>query len=150
MKLGAIAVGLTVAHLAAAGIVASSGPDEVTRFEAPGPAPEIAELAPAGCRLVVFFRPDCSACNRAAKAQAEQLDEPGFDLVWIAARPQGVDEFDDQLHPSSRVVVDSVAWQDYQVTAVPAGFLIREGVVLEVSGLTGKEPWEVFESRCSA
>jgi hypothetical protein len=125
---------------------------EVSDFLTPSTLPmELDHLveATSECSLLVVFDPACPACARAAQLQTEKATLP-LDVVWVAEDETAKDQYAARIHPQARVEVAPAAHDALMVRAVPAAFVVSNGVVISQAAITGAEDLGRVATQCAA
>ena len=98
--------------------------------------------------MVVVFDPTCPACARAAELQSRQGSLP-LDVVWVAEDQVASDQYAERIHSEARITISPEARHALRVRAVPAAFLVADGLVVSRSTITGAEDLDRVAARCS-
>lgn len=107
-------------------------------------------LGEATCEVVVFYAATCPFCHEAALKEARREAGLALPTTWVTdTDDEGAREFTDFVHEDTRVVFHEGMKKKLGIQAVPAGFLIRNGVeILDAWPYRGNEPPERYEGLC--
>jgi hypothetical protein len=106
------------------------------------------ELGATGdCELLVFFSASCPYCGEAAAVERSRGDL-GVRPIWVAGTEEEARLFAGQPHRQSVITASAVAFDVFEIQAVPAAVLVTKSTVTRAWRYRGDESSQVADKRC--
>lgn len=107
---------------------------------------------PAGCKILVYFTPDCQHCGTAARLDASSTETNPVPVIWLTnTRDSSLSDFIRSVRPGTPVYFAENGRSVLQVRAFPAAFLVSaDGIIRLIFPYQGGLPQSRLRPYCDA